>query len=749
VATTLTIGGAAVNLSRTVALGKLLAFSRGGYPTLSFYKRGGKLPASPDPYLGKEVVLAIGGTTYFTGDVVSAHPEYQDHLGWVTAYMCHGLRSRGDRFPHTDSNDGTDTSAYNLTIEDGPAYNPARAGRTVGEIVADVLAMTANAAALTAYGIGAGTDTAADLAATPLALIPPSTVSVQGEKFLTALEGFLAEWAPCFMLHIQPADGQIRVLDTRTFTPTTFTLGTDPVEPTPLSRDWSDCFGRVVVRGASVAVMALLKLSKGDLAEAFDHDGLSSSAAKSAWKPSDFHNPATGAGQAQDYGDCTCSSTTTISITNSRSTTAYTSNYWDQTTSGRHGTITLRSSSVTGITQFWHARVISNTAQSAAGGSFSITIDVPLPHTNFDSYTLNGLASLGPNRVYTRYQITNTDIIPKLTSQSTYPQPFINGGGGVSLTSSPIGAVLWPISGTAQPFNTFPLPFTYQAGDPYIYFAMPTYLVAGKDPADVWALVPYYQTSNQVASPPDSGGPVYAGTVNTVEGREDTLTVQVLDWRDPAATSQMQDFADELLASVQDTVVEGAISYLGLLTALLTPGTAANVTGDSYTTGWETLDLPIVECELEWPLGGPTSHRMSLHCSNRRSHLSYQAFLKPERTFATPFADFLAPFGEFSAGAGVAFTAPEVLSGFGPAAPLPQSSADLGLPTSPGEYLQSQGAPTAPRDLGIATTPGEAGMVTTPGQYLGAQGLARTPGEYFGGGNGTGAAPPPPELEED
>jgi hypothetical protein len=50
-ATTLTIGGTAVNLNRVIALGRLTVFTRGGYPTLSFSRRGGKLPTVPDPYL--------------------------------------------------------------------------------------------------------------------------------------------------------------------------------------------------------------------------------------------------------------------------------------------------------------------------------------------------------------------------------------------------------------------------------------------------------------------------------------------------------------------------------------------------------------------------------------------------------------------------------------------------------------------------------------------------------------------------
>jgi hypothetical protein len=801
-ATTLTIGGTAVDLARLIALGRLTAFTRGGYPTLSFSRRGGKLPTVPDPYLGKEAVLAIDGTAYFRGDVVSAHPDYQDGFGWVISYQCHGLRHRGDRCAYTDPATGTDSSGYNLTPED-PAYSPARAGRTVGQILADALAGTDNVAALAAAGLTVGTATTADLAT--LTIIPPNPCYLQGERLLTAVEGFLSEWAPNYMFHIQPSDGQLRFLDTRTFTPRTFTLGVDPVSPSELSRDWSDCFPRVLVRGAPVAVMALFKLSEGGLFEAFDHDGLDNATAKATWQPTDFRDPSA-ADQAQDTGTCTCPSTTTVTLTSSRSTTAYAADAWDQTSTGKHGTINLSSTVVTGVTQFWTARVVANTAQSAAGGSFTVTIDAPLPHTNFDKYTLSGVAA-GASVVWVRYQIANAAIVPKLTNLSTYPQPFINAGGGATLTSAPMGAVLWPIGATGPPFNTFPLPFRYAAGDPYIYFAKPTYITASnRAPSDVWALIPYWQSDNRVASPPDVGGvPQYAGTVYTAEGRQDTLTVQLDNWRDPAAAAQVQAYADDLLDSVKNTIVEGTIAYHGLLTALLTPGVALSVTGSDYTTGWETAGLPVTECELDWPLNGPLMHDMSVHCSNRHAHLSAAGFLRPERTFASPFVDFMLPFGgvtiaegplgdivaPLSVGAGIAPVTAGNMGALGagntgglgagnfgafapkdmgrlnpgvaqapspgafmanqtlPGAFAPQDQRGGSIPTNAGKYLQSQGAPTAPGQMGLPTGPGDLGLPTNQGEYLQAQGaplpFGGRPFAWMGRDAGAGAAEEPPE----
>src|SRR3982751_1163509 len=101
--TALTIGGAAIELARNGAdstrmavLNKLVAFSKGSYPTLSFHRGAGTLPGLPDPWLAKPVTLTIDGTPAFAGDVVSAYPEYHAGLGWRTTYQCLGLAHRAD-----------------------------------------------------------------------------------------------------------------------------------------------------------------------------------------------------------------------------------------------------------------------------------------------------------------------------------------------------------------------------------------------------------------------------------------------------------------------------------------------------------------------------------------------------------------------------------------------------------------------------------------------------------------------------
>src|SRR5205823_2714434 len=122
--------------------------------------------------------------------------------------------------------------------------------------------------------------TAGDLAA--LSTIPPRAVYVTGERFGDALDGVLGRWAPNHRMWVDPS-GTVRFLDLRAFPVHTFTMGADPIEPTELTRDAGDCFQRVVVRGRPIAVMALLKLSRGQIAEDFAWGAYDNAQAKASW----------------------------------------------------------------------------------------------------------------------------------------------------------------------------------------------------------------------------------------------------------------------------------------------------------------------------------------------------------------------------------------------------------------------------------------------------------------------------------
>jgi hypothetical protein len=630
--TVVTINGTAVSCPRPILPLRLIPFRRGGVPTFSFEVRGGVLvPEASDPCLGRSVTVTINGTLYFSGRVISRQMPFQRGTGWVHRYQSVGLRHLGDLVPHTDGNNGADSSSYNLSQDNySSEYLASRAGRTVGQVLTDVLTNVPNATALSGYGIGNYTGlptspalpaaTVSDLAA--LTVIPQSPVYLGGEKLLTAVDSFLSLWAPNHLFHVQP-NGTLRVLDMRSFTAHTFTINTDPIAPTELSCDLAECFGRVLVRGEQIAEMFEFSTARNTLTEDFAWGTYTSAAAKAAWTPNDFYFP-----QNADEGTCTCLSTTTVRVTSSNASRAWAANAWDQTGGGFHGNLLLTDSAGTSITTLAQRRAVANTALVAAGTS-DFTLDRALPVTSYDHYTLRGLTG-GPSVVWTLYALP-TWAGPKVAPQSTYPFAYRFGGGsGVTLTSSPMGAVGFALGQEAS------VAVAVDPSNGTVRFATPTYLTAGGvAPVNVRVVVPIYTGVNQAIEPPDvSGVPQYSGRGKTSFGRTDTLTVTVRAWRDPLNLTPMLAYASDLLDSVKDPVVEGDLVYYGLYEPALTPGLAVNVAGSAYTTGWEAAALPVLECQLEWntEAGTSMSHTTTMHCSSRRAHFTDSAFLHPDRT---------------------------------------------------------------------------------------------------------------------
>jgi hypothetical protein len=607
----------------------------------------------PDPWLGKPCSLSIdtgsGAVLYFAGDVVTLDPPFEDAEGWTYNYHCLGLRWRGDLVPFTDEVTLTDTSAYNLDPAD-PAYLSARAGRTAGQILTAVLTMATNATRLDAQGIGGYTSlapptlpaaTVADLAA--LTIIPPFPCYLGGEKLFNALQGFLGSVAPNHTLWIQP-DGVIRFLDTRSFAAQGLTLGIDPVEPPTLRRSVATSFPRVVVRGQPLVEPVIVQTLDGTLAEYFDHDGLTNAAAITAWTYQDFLRTLTGS----DFGSCSCPSTTTVTVTSADPTAHWPSNYWDQTGAGAHGVAYLTYSIGTDIHQVTSRRIVSNTALVAAGSS-TLTLESALPITSYDSYTIYGQQAAA-SLVWRRYKIPNNDIGHALASQFTFPVPWrFSDGSAATLSSAPTSVVMWNPSGSAPWFEATAgftqdptgTPGTITFNRPVTELTEPDQnkLLAGSGyqvPYNVRVLLAVNKGVLTSTQPADIAGvPQYTGTSNTVEGRTNTLYVMVPAWRDPGNQAAMDDYCAHLLDSVKDTVVEGSVVYYGLFEAALTPGVALSIAGDGYTTGWESLALPIYETELSFPQSGPHLYITRMMCSNRRAQYTGELFVRPSRTGIT------------------------------------------------------------------------------------------------------------------
>src|SRR4029077_6655553 len=107
-------------------------------------------------------------------------------------------------------------------------------------------------------------------------------------------------------------------------------------------------------------------------------------------------------------------------------------------------------------------------------------------------------------------------------------------------------------------------------------------------------------------------------------------------WRDPSLLPQVQAYASDLLDSVKDAVLEGAVVYYGLYAPALMPGLALNIVGKlgtvTYPTmGWDTAsDLAIREVNVEWPQTEGMAYKTTIRVSNRRRHFQAEGFLHPE-----------------------------------------------------------------------------------------------------------------------
>jgi len=645
----LKINGVTINMvTSNCTLDRLVPYAKGGIPELHFSRVLGALAALPDPWSGMPVTLTmLSGTLVFAGSIVGYVDRFNDGLGWSREYRALGLRNLADYIPNTDSETLTDTSVFNLPGDD-PNFIGARAGLTVGAIVTQILTMAENATALNAAGIGAyispspspwtlPASTVSDLAA--LTVIPPWRLSVSGERILQSLENFVLSCHPNHWLHIQP-DGTIRFLDLRSAVGNTLTLGSDRRLGMPsLTRDYSDCYSQVEVRGNTIAVPYSLQTlpwpgsadPDGGLAEDFAWGSYATNAAAiAAWNPADWNQPQIG-GKANDQGTCTESDTTHVVVTSSNASTAWAANFWGQGTGEAQGQIYLYSDIIPGIGQLYAARIVANTALTA-GGTSTLTLDRALPAITYNAYQIWGLAE-NASVVWTRYKVTNSTIAAQMLNFFPYPVPILNSTGNAgALTSSPVGLIQWSSTGS-PPYNTASMAITLDPVNGLVYFQRPTALTFGSTstpPNNVIAFVPVANGSLNVYAPSSS---TYAGTLYTVEGIERAKVITVRDWKDASNSANMATFASEFLTSVQDVVVEGTVPYYGLLSTFLAPGQAVSIAGNGYTTGWESLALPVISAEIAFQTGPQgTSYAMALHLSNRRGRFNADQFLRPNVT---------------------------------------------------------------------------------------------------------------------
>ena len=623
--TTIEIDGAPVPVAALTPWPSRLSLRLRGVSTLTLNLMGAK-PGEADPYLGKPIVLKVDGDPVFVGDVVDAPLDFSER-GWGKVYQCRDLRARADKFPMTDDNSLGSYATYNYDAED-PDKIDARLGRTVGQILEDVLTMQANAEALDSYGIGGYTslspptlpaETLADLAA--MTTIPPRPVEVGGDRFFSSISAFLASWAPNHAPVVRP-DGVIRFLDLRAPTEhvLTFDACDQRVHPSGLLRSVADRYQRVVVRGQAIALPKLLTLSNGGLVEDFAWGSLSNSAAKAAWTKEDFLRDA----DARSSGSCSVTDLTHVVVTSAPASQTWGANEWDQ--SHRRGWLYVSKTVGSGFDQFFASRIVANTAKSS-GGTSTLTLETPLPSTGFDKYVIYGLSS-GASYVYRKYKAADPTIAAALANRMTYPVPYVNAAGSAaSLVSYPQASVVWTLPGSNVPLE-FPDPIvSIDRGAGTFLLATPTYDYNNAAPQDVRILAAV-NTGVLQAIRPASG---FEGTSHDVEGLEDTLTITMDSWRDPVNQAAMEAYAQEMLDAVKDAVVEGSIRVDDMVVPALTFGCGISIEAAGYATGWEGLNAPVTDVDLTWNQRAASHYTTLIQVSNRRAGPATMAYLLPQR----------------------------------------------------------------------------------------------------------------------
>ncbi len=490
--------------------------------------------------------------------------------------------------------------------------------------------------------------TVSDCAA--LTVIPPFQLSFCGERLLQSVESVVQTCHPNHWLYVDPT-GTIRILDQRLCTNNTVTLGgSDPRWLMPnLHRDHSDSYSQLIVRGdvdVSGVYLSVLpstmtgtivyngplsggvNVNTGGLIADFAFAGYTTNAAAiAAWTPSSYQQLSLQGGQ--DQGSCTCSSTTQVVITSSNTALTLTADELDQTATGLHAILTVLSQVTSGLQQLFSTLVIANTAMTA-GGTSTLTVATPLPSTAYNAYFLTFSSQAG-NVVYRRYLAVDPTIGAQLQQYFPYQFAMRNSAGAAeALTSAPVGMVLWSASGSA-PWNEADFSVTVDPESGTILFPSPTALVYGggtvTPPSNVMAFLPVANGDLQVASP---GFGIYAGTLYTVEGIERTRTITLREWTSQGTNTNIQIFCNEQFDSIKNVVVEGKLDYLGLPTLYLTPGQAVSIAGAGYTTGYESLALPVSSIEVMFHPGPDgTSYYSSLELSNRRQRYSGEVYTRP------------------------------------------------------------------------------------------------------------------------
>jgi hypothetical protein len=340
-----------------------------------------------------------------------------------------------------------------------------------------------------------------------------------------------------------------------------------------------------------------------------------------------------------DAGTCVCGDTLHVTLFPASSSKTWPANYWDQSATGKQAIICLHSAVNSGITLSVTRKIVANTALSA-GGSCTVTFDRAIPNTQYDSYVIRGLSNSGAI-TWRRYKPSDPVLAARLRPRASFPSPLTNANGNsAQSTSTPLCEIDWSSSGSA-PYYTATMGISVDSVDGWVDVEKPVVMVYGTQassysdgvPANVRMFLPTRTDSLQVQAPADvAGAPQYSGSLYSIEGISRTYTVTVPQWRDPGNSGNIQAYAQSLLDAMSNTIIEATIPFAKLDTRWLTPGQAIQLTGGTYTTGYEAVKVPVVECQIEFSQPGRgCRYRTTIRASNRRGAYTAAIYERPSR----------------------------------------------------------------------------------------------------------------------
>jgi hypothetical protein len=347
-------------------------------------------------------------------------------------------------------------------------------------------------------------------------------------------------------------------------------------------------------------------------------------------------------------------STSLITIQPDDHSKSWPANHYDQSASGRKGTLFgICDAILPGVEMRNAWRVVANTAQ-VAGATSNVTVEGSVP-SGYNSYQMFATAA-GTLNVWQLYKFTNNaPYAGKIAQQFPWPVPCLfSDGTGATMTSTPLAWVCHSDNGQ-EPYLRAQIGITIDSLAGTLRTETPTVVPFGNHdnlvkggadtdgiPDDVQALLPVIVGNLSAVCPANTGypatTPAYSGTSHTIEGLSETYTITVPAWIDKANQAQMDLYACDLLDSVKDTIIDGSLRQLRFNGPLLSRfGQAlqlsAPVVDDEplYQTRWDGIAIPILQVTLQWnkPGSGKNKYTTSYHVSNQRDALGADYFVRP------------------------------------------------------------------------------------------------------------------------